>query len=62
MGSLINLKKARKRIEREKAATTATSNRIRFGRTKAQKSLDRQRVDRADEILDQHRLEDGERS
>jgi hypothetical protein len=59
MGDLINLKRFKKRTEREQAATQADANRLRFGRTKAQRALDEQHAQRANEVLDQHRT-DGE--
>jgi hypothetical protein len=59
MGDLINLKRFKKRTEREQAATQADANRVRFGRTKAQRALDERRTQRANEVLDQHRT-DGE--
>ncbi|RTL51901.1 MAG: DUF4169 family protein [Bradyrhizobiaceae bacterium] len=62
MGDLVNLKKFKKHIQREKAASEADRNRIRFGRTKAQKKSDNQMADRAERKLDQHRLDDGTQS
>ena len=62
MGDLVNLKKFKKHIQREKAASEADRNRVRFGRTKAQKNLDSQMADRAERKLDQHRLDDGTQS
>ena len=58
MGELINLKKFRKRIERDKAAGEAEQNRMRFGRTKAQKDLDDVQARRAARELDQHKMND----
>ncbi len=54
MGDVINLKRFRKRIERDEAAKTADANRARFGRTKAERATDAQRKMRAEELLDQH--------
>ncbi len=62
MGDLVNLKKFRKHAERDKAASEAERNRVRFGRTKAQKTLDQQQANNAEQKLDQHRLDDGKRS
>jgi hypothetical protein len=59
MGNLVNLKRFKKRSEREQAAKSADANRVRFGRTKSERALDELRVNRADKILDQHRI-DGE--
>lgn len=58
-GKLVNLKNFRKRIERDKTAAQAESNRARFGRTKAQKNQDERETRRADDMLDQHRLDNG---
>lgn len=62
MGDLINLNKRKKTLERDKAATQAANNRAKFGRTKAQKSLDKESARRADSVLDHHRLENEETS
>jgi len=54
MGDVINLKRFKKRIERDEAAKTADANRARFGRTKAERATDAQRKMRAEKLLDQH--------
>ena len=59
MGDLVNLKRFKKRNERVQAAKEADTNRIRFGRTKSERALDERRTSRANEHLDQHRI-DGE--
>ena len=59
MGDLVNLKRFRKRVEREQSAKQADANRTRFGRTKSERVLDDKRVSRANNLLDQHRI-DGE--
>ena len=59
MGDLVNLKRFKKRAEREASAKQAEANRTRFGRTKSERALDRLRTDRANDLLDQHRI-DGE--
>jgi Domain of unknown function (DUF4169) len=59
MGDVVNLKRFKKRIEREQSAKKADANRTRFGRTKSERALDERRASRADELLDQHRI-DGE--
>ncbi|WP_316230162.1 DUF4169 family protein [Bradyrhizobium sp. SZCCHNR1051] len=56
MGDVINLKRSRKRVERDEAAKVAESNRARFGRTKSERANDAQRDKRANELLDQHRI------
>jgi hypothetical protein len=59
MGDIINLKRFRKRSEREQAATQADANRVRFGRTKSERAHDEQQSHRANDHLDQHHI-DGE--
>ncbi len=59
MGDVVNLKRFKKRAGREQAAKQADANRARFGRTKSERVLDQRRADRADDLLDQHRI-DGE--
>jgi hypothetical protein len=59
MGDLVNLKRFRKRTEREQSAKQADANRTRFGRTKSERALDDKRTSRANDLLDQHRI-DGE--
>ena len=59
MGDVVNLKRFRKRSEREQAAREAEANRARFGRTKSERASDAIRARRANELLDQHRI-DGE--
>jgi hypothetical protein len=56
MGDVINLKRFRKRVERDQAAKVAESNRARHGRTKSERATDAQRETRANELLDQHRI------
>jgi hypothetical protein len=59
MGDVVNLKRFRKRTEREQSAKQADANRARFGRTKSERIVDEQRTTRANDVLDQHRI-DGE--
>jgi hypothetical protein len=59
MGDIVNLKRFRKRNEREQAAKQAEANRARFGRSKSERAADATRARRANELLDQHRI-DGE--
>lgn len=62
MGDVVNLKRFKKRSEREQSAKQADANRARFGRTKSERALDEQRKDRAGHLLDQHRIDDGDAS
>ncbi len=59
MGDVVNLKRFRKRAEKEQSAKQADANRTRFGRTKSERALEQQRAKRAGDLLDQHRI-DGE--
>jgi hypothetical protein len=59
MGDLVNLKRFKKRIARDQSAKRAETNRARFGRTKSERTLEEQRASRANDVLDQHRI-DGE--
>jgi hypothetical protein len=62
MGDVVNLKRFKKRSEREQSAMQADANRARYGRTKAERARDQQQKDRAGELLDQHRIDDGDAS
>lgn len=62
MGDVVNLKRFKKRGEREQSAKLADANRARFGRTKSERALDEQTRDRAGNLLDQHRIDGGDAS
>jgi hypothetical protein len=57
MGEVVNLRRARKRVGRVKAAARASEQRARFGRTWAEKSLSRAREEKRARDLDSHRRE-----
>ena len=57
MGDVVNLKRFKKRIEREQSAKQADANRARSGRTKSERILDEKRTERGNHLLDQHRIE-----
>jgi ribosomal protein S21 len=59
VGDVVNLKRFKKRSEREQSAKQADANRARFGRTKSERTSDAARAKRASDLLDQHRI-DGE--
>jgi hypothetical protein len=59
MGDVVNLKRFKKRAAREQSAKQAGVNRTRFGRTRSERDLDERRTSRANDVLDQHRI-DGE--
>jgi Domain of unknown function (DUF4169) len=62
MGDVVNLKRFKKRHEREQSAKQADANRTRFGRTKSERISDELRKDRASDLLDQHRIDGGDAS
>ena len=62
MGDVVNLKRFKKRGEREKSEKQAEANRIRFGRTKSERALEELRTRRASDVLDQHRIDDEDAS
>jgi hypothetical protein len=62
MGDVVNLKRFRKRAEKEQSARQADVNRAKFGRSKTERASEQMRSDRAADVLDQHRLDDGEAS
>jgi Domain of unknown function (DUF4169) len=62
MGDVVNLKRFRKRTEREQSVKLADANRTRFGRTKSERVLDERRTNRANDLLDQHRIDDEDAS
>jgi hypothetical protein len=62
MGELINLKRFKKRSEKEQSATQADANRARFGRTKSERARDEINRDRARDLLDQHKIDGGDAS
>jgi len=59
MGDVVNLRRFKKRTKREQSARQAEINRTRFGRTKSERVLEERRTKRANDLLDQHRI-DGE--
>ena len=59
MGDLVNLNRFRKRAARDEASKQAETNRARSGRSKLERNLQEQRTARANNMLDQHKI-DGE--
>ena len=62
MGDVVNLKRFKKRAAKDQSARQADANRAKFGRSKSERVLEQQRADRANDLLDQHRRDDGEAS
>ncbi|RAI42464.1 DUF4169 family protein [Rhodoplanes roseus] len=60
MAEIVNLRRVRKRIDREKAAERAGRNRVLHGMPKAERTLQAVQQTKMDRTLDQHRLETGE--
>jgi hypothetical protein len=60
MGDLINLRTARKQARRRLAEQEAASNRLAYGRAKAERALKRSQSDKAKRDLDGHRIETGD--
>lgn len=60
MAVIVNLKTARKRREKARDRSKAAENAVRFGQTKAERSLDDDAARRADRHLDGHRREEPE--
>lgn len=58
MGDVVNLNRFRKTRERAERTKEAEANRVRFGRTKAEKLRDRQEVERGTQTLDGKKLDD----
>ena len=56
MGKVINLKRYKKRVARDQAASDAQEKRVRFGRTRAQRQQDQEQNRMLNSMLDQHRI------
>ena len=59
MNTPVNLNRIRKDKARAEAKARAAENAVKFGRTKAEKMLDKARADQAARALDQHRKDPG---
>jgi phage protein D len=57
-GSVINLNRARKSLDRAKEKAQADANAAKHGRTKAQRLLEAAQADKARRALDQSKFED----
>ena len=62
MGDVVNLKRFRKRADKEQSARQADANRAKFGRSKSERASEQKRGERAADVLDQHRLDGGDAS
>lgn len=61
MGDVVNLKRFRKKAEREQAAKHADENRARHGRTKSERQRDEAADRKFQDKLDQHRIGEEDR-
>ena len=55
MGEIINLRRHKKRAARDQAAKESEANRIRHGRTRAERLRDQEQNRKLNSVLDQHR-------
>jgi hypothetical protein len=62
MGNVINLKRFKKRIERDEAVKESEANRARYGRTKSERTSQAKGAQRANDLLEQHRIDGGDAS
>jgi hypothetical protein len=62
MGDVVNLKRFKKRGEREQEAKQAEANRALFGRTKSERVREEFLAERSTQLLDQHRIDGGDAS
>jgi hypothetical protein len=60
MGDIVNLRRARKKAERQLTERTAAANRLQHGRSKAERELEAKRDVKARRYLDRHRIETGD--
>ena len=60
LGDVVNLRRARKKAQRELAEREASANRLLYGRSKAQRDLDSERDAKASRELERHRIETGD--
>ncbi len=60
MGDVVNLRKARKAIERQLDERQAAANRLKHGRTKAERKAEAARKAKAHRDVDQHQVETGD--
>ena len=58
MSDVINLRGARKARERDERATLAAQNRLKYGKTRAEREKTEAEQNLADRRLDDHRLSD----
>lgn len=57
LGEIVNLNRVKKRAKRDRAAKQADTNRVKFGRTKSERTIEKDRARRASDVLEQHRID-----
>jgi hypothetical protein len=62
MGHVVNLRIARKQARRRQVEQEAASRRLTHGRSKAERTLERSKSDKAQRDLDQRRIDRGDGS
>jgi len=60
MGDIVNLRRARKQAKRQLDEKSAAANRVRYGRSKAERARLAALDDKARHALDGHRIETGD--
>jgi hypothetical protein len=60
MAKIVSLNRFRKEKERAAKTATASENRAAYGRTKADKKIEKAREDKVSKTLDQHQLDKNE--
>jgi hypothetical protein len=60
MGEVVDFRRARKRLEQRENRIRAAENRLRHGRSKAKRELERAHEAKVCRGLDQHRIEAGD--
>ena len=61
MGDVVNLRKARKKAVRQRDQQQAAANRLRHGRSKAERRREETEDEKARRDLDRHRMETGDK-
>jgi len=62
MGEIVNLHKARKRAAKDDDSRRAAANRVKHGRTRAERELEAARAEQKRRLLDAHKVEPGDSS
>jgi hypothetical protein len=60
MGEVVNLRRARKKFDRQQAEQKAAANRFLYGRSKAERTRDAHLNEKSGRDLDRHRIDSGD--